>query len=194
MQLICIHLHGQYFELYHEVCYISLFLFESFNLSFGICCLCLVTECCLDFFDEILPILGSEFFIQLIELSLYIQICYISFEVSQNCCDPVIGFYNLVVLEEQSDISPLVFEFCLVTVKPSWVQYYALRHYCLYILVACAGVPNISVFAGLYLFEASSVICKDLSCSNNASISFILLELILVSLCSFHYTCFISNR
>ena len=53
-----------------------------------------------------------------------------------------------------------------------------------------AGVPDISMSVGSYLsVEASLLICKDPSLSNNASISFVLLELIL-SFCSFHYTCF----
>ena len=33
------------------------------NLPFGICCFGLVAECCLDFFYEIIPVLGIVFFI-----------------------------------------------------------------------------------------------------------------------------------
>ena len=55
-----------------------------------------------------------------------------------------------------------------------------------------AGATDISVSVGLYLsVEASSLICKDPSHSDNASISFVLLELVLSSR-SLHYTCFIS--
>ena len=45
-----------------------------------------------------------------------------------------------------------------------------------------AGAADIFVFICLYLLEASSVICKDPSCSDNTSISFVLLELVLVPL------------
>jgi len=47
---------------------------------------------------------------------------------------------------------------------------------------AGAGAADISVFICSYLLEASSVICKDPSCSDNTSILFVLLELVLVSL------------
>jgi len=58
-----------------------------------------------------------------------------------------------------------------------------------------AGAVDISpVVVHLYLLEASSVICKDPSRSDNASILFILLELVLVLLHSLHYTCFVSDR
>ena len=134
MQLICVCLHGQCVELYHKVCCILLFLLEDFNLPLSICCLCLVTECCLDFLDELFPILGFKFFIQLIELSLYIYAHYTFFEVSQDCCDPVISFYDPVTLEKQSHSSPSVFKFHSVTVKLSWVQYYIFWYSCLYIL------------------------------------------------------------
>ena len=56
---------------------------------------------------------------------------------------------------------------------------------CIFSLIAAgAGTTNISVSICLYLLEASSVICKDPNYSNNALILFILLELVLVSLCS----------
>ena len=60
--------------------------------------------------------------------------------------------------------------------------------------VAGAGADEISISIHSSLLEASSVICKDSSHSDNASISFVLLKLILVSLCSLHYTCFVPNR
>jgi len=41
------------------------------------------------------------------------------------------------------------------------------------------------------LSEVSFVICKDSSCSDNASMLSVLLELILVLLCGLHHTCFI---
>ena len=57
-----------------------------------------------------------------------------------------------------------------------------------------AGATNISVSVCSYsLVEASSLICKDPSHSDNASILFVHLELI-VSSCSFHYTCFTSQQ
>ena len=61
-------------------------------------------------------------------------------------------------------------------------------------IAAGAGADDISVFIHLYLLEASSVICKDSSHSDNASISFVLLELILVPLCSLCYMCFAPDR
>ena len=52
---------------------------------------------------------------------------------------------------------------------------------------------DISVSICLLFVEASLLICKDPSHSDNASILFVLLELILVSH-SFHYMCFISQQ
>ena len=58
---------------------------------------------------------------------------------------------------------------------------------------ATAGAVDISVSVCLLLVEASWLICKDPSHSNNTSISFVLLELILVSH-SLHYMCFVSRQ
>ena len=56
---------------------------------------------------------------------------------------------------------------------------------------ASAGATDISsVVVYPYSSEASSMICKDSNHSNSASISFVLLELILVS-CSYCYMCFV---
>ena len=57
----------------------------------------------------------------------------------------------------------------------------------LFATAASAGTTDISVSVHSYLLEASSVICKNPSCSDNALISFILLELVLVLLCSLNY-------
>ena len=68
---------------------------------------------------------------------------------------------------------------------------------CPFLLTVTAGAGTVdisSVVVCLYLLEASSVICKDPSCSDNTSILFVLLELILVLLCSLNYTCFVLNR
>jgi len=54
-----------------------------------------------------------------------------------------------------------------------------------------AGAVDISVSVCLSFIEASSLICKDPSHSDNVSISFILLELVLVSSYSYCYTCFV---
>ena len=54
-----------------------------------------------------------------------------------------------------------------------------------------ASTTDISVSVCLYSFEASSVIYKDPSHSDNATILFILLELILVPLSSLCYMCFV---
>jgi len=59
---------------------------------------------------------------------------------------------------------------------------------------ASAGADDISVSVCLYLLEASSVICKDSSHSDNILISFVLLELILVLLHSLNYMCFVLDR
>ena len=58
--------------------------------------------------------------------------------------------------------------------------------------IACATDISVSV-CSYSLVEASSLICKDSSHSNNASISFVLLELILSS-CSLYYTCFVPQQ
>ena len=56
---------------------------------------------------------------------------------------------------------------------------------------ASAGATDIfSVVVCLYSSETSSMICKDSNHSDSASISFVLLELVLVS-CSYCYMCFI---
>ena len=57
-----------------------------------------------------------------------------------------------------------------------------------------AGAVDISVSVCLLFVEASSVICKDPSHSNNASISSVLLELVVVLFCSFSYMCFVLDR
>ena len=53
-----------------------------------------------------------------------------------------------------------------------------------------ASAVNISVSIFLLFVEASLLICKDSSHSDNVSISLVLLELVLVPH-SLHYTCFI---
>ena len=64
-----------------------------------------------------------------------------------------------------------------------------------FIATAGAGAVDISsVVVHLYSLEASSMICKDPSCSNNTLISFVLLELILVLLYSLNYTYFVLDR
>ena len=60
-----------------------------------------------------------------------------------------------------------------------------------FIAGAGASATDISVSVCLYSFEISFMICKNSSCSDNASISFILLELVLVSLYSLHYIYFV---
>ena len=65
---------------------------------------------------------------------------------------------------------------------------------CIFSLIAttsAGAVDILSVLVCLYLLEASFVIGKDPSHSNNVLILFVLLKLILVSLCSFYYTCFV---
>ena len=56
-----------------------------------------------------------------------------------------------------------------------------------------AGAVDISVSVRSSLVEASSLICKDPSCSDNASILLVLLELVLASR-SLYYMCFISRQ
>ena len=52
---------------------------------------------------------------------------------------------------------------------------------------------DISVFVCSYLFEVSSLICRDPSHSNNTLILSVLLELVLVPLCSLHYIYFVQQ-
>ena len=54
-----------------------------------------------------------------------------------------------------------------------------------------AGAVDISVSICLSFVEASLLICKDPSRSDNVFISFVLLELVLVSSRSYCYTCFV---
>ena len=63
----------------------------------------------------------------------------------------------------------------------------------LFIAGVIAGTIDISVSVCLLLVEASLLIYKDPSHSNNASILFVLLELILASH-SLYYMCFISRQ
>ena len=63
---------------------------------------------------------------------------------------------------------------------------------CTFLLNAAgADATDISVSVCSYLFEAFSAIYKDLNHSDNALISSILLELVLIPLYSLHYMCFI---
>ena len=112
-------------------------LFERLYSPFSICCLCFVAKDCLDLLHEIIPVLDSQFFVQLIELLLYIYSHYTSSKVSQDCYDPVIGLYDSVTFEKQLHSFPLVFEFCSVTVKPFQVWYHVLQHSCLYVFANC---------------------------------------------------------
>ena len=64
---------------------------------------------------------------------------------------------------------------------------------CMFSFVAGAGAADISMSVCSYSLEASSVICKNPSHSDNASILFILLELVLVLFCSLYYTCFVQQ-
>ena len=54
-----------------------------------------------------------------------------------------------------------------------------------------AGAVDISVSVCSSFVEASSLICKDPSHSDNASILFVLLKLVLISSCSYYYPCFV---
>jgi len=59
---------------------------------------------------------------------------------------------------------------------------------------AGAGTVNISMSVHLSLLEASSVILKDPSHSDNASILFVLLELVLSHPHSFYYMYFVLDK
>ena len=60
------------------------------------------------------------------------------------------------------------------------------------LLFISAGIPDITVFVLSFIYsKVSSMICKDSNYFDNTSMSSILLELILISLCSLHYICFI---
>ena len=56
-----------------------------------------------------------------------------------------------------------------------------------------AGAVDISMSICSLSVEASLLICKDPSHSDNASISFVFLELVLVP-CSLHYMCFVFQQ
>ena len=64
---------------------------------------------------------------------------------------------------------------------------------CTFLLFTASAV-NIFVSVHSSSLEASSVILRDSSHSDNVLILFVLLELILFHLDSFHYTCFVLNR
>ena len=61
-------------------------------------------------------------------------------------------------------------------------------------VVVGASADNISMSIHLSSLKASSVIYKDPSHSDNISILFVLLELVLVLLCSLHYMYFVLDR
>jgi len=64
-----------------------------------------------------------------------------------------------------------------------------------FIATASAGAVDISfMVVRLHLLEASSMICKDSSHSDNTLILFVLLELVLVLFCSLNYTYFVLDR
>ena len=102
MQIVCVCLYGQNLKLYYKVCYILFPLFKYFKFLFSICCLCLVTEYCLDFFYKILLILDSYFFIQLIKLLLCIYIYHTSSKACKNCYDLIISLYDPVCYSNHS--------------------------------------------------------------------------------------------
>ena len=56
-----------------------------------------------------------------------------------------------------------------------------------------SGAVDHSVSICSLLVKASWLICKDPSCFDNASILFVLLELVLAS-CSLHYMCFVFRQ
>ena len=135
MQFICFGFHCQNLKFYHKVCYILFSLLKGFDLLFDICCLALVTESSLDFSYKFTLILGSCFFVQLIKLLLGINPSYTLSKISKDHCDPIIYFYDLVTLEEQSYFPPLIFKSCPILIKPSWIQNHILRQFCLYIVL-----------------------------------------------------------
>ena len=143
MQLICICFHGQSFKLYYKVGYVLFFLFECFDFLFGICCLYLVTEYCLDLSYEIVSILGSCFFVQLIKLLLGIYACYGSSKMGKDHCNPVIGLYDPVTSEEQPYPSPPVFKFHLFPSNYSESKTMLLGTLACMFLFACAGALDI---------------------------------------------------
>ena len=63
MELICVCLCGQRFELYHEVHCVPFALLEGLDLPLSVRCFELVAEYCLDFFYKVIPILGIVVFI-----------------------------------------------------------------------------------------------------------------------------------
>ena len=60
MQFVYICFHDQSLKLYLKVCHVLFFLFEYLNLSFGICYLCLVAKCYLDFFHKVMKSSQSQ--------------------------------------------------------------------------------------------------------------------------------------
>ena len=94
--------------------------------------------------------------------------------------------YNCIPLYQSSN-----FVWFLSNHPESRTMLFGMTAYTFSFIVAGAGTINISVSVCLYLLEASSVICRDPSYSNNASILFVLLELVLILLHSLYYTCFI---
>jgi len=93
--------------------------------------------------------------------------------------------YNCIPFHQSSN-----FVWSLSNYPGSGIMLFGMTAY-MFLFIAGASVTNISVSICLYSFEASSVICKDPSHSNNVSILFVLLELVLV--CSLHYTCFVQQ-
>ena len=72
----------------------------------------------------------------------------------------------------------LNFVWSLLNHPRSSTMFFSITTYIFSLNAAGAGVTDISVSVCSYSSEASSAICKDPSCFNNISISFILLELI----------------
>jgi len=58
-----------------------LFLFKHLNLPSDIYYISLVTEYCLDFFNEIISILDIVFFFYLVNLFLHVNFCYVPFKL-----------------------------------------------------------------------------------------------------------------
>ena len=128
MHVICFSLYCQCFEFNYKVSNALLALLECFYLSFSICYLAFVTKHCFDFSDKVIPILEVFFIFYLIWFLLCINVCNTPSKSDQDCCNPVVCYYNSVTLKEQLYSVSSVLKFHLVTIKPFWVQNHTFRH------------------------------------------------------------------
>ena len=171
MQLICIYFYSQCLKFYHEVSCILLSLLKDLYLPFSIYSLGLVTKCYLDLSYKLVPILDFSFFVQLIKLFLGINTSYTPLRQARIAV--ILLSISITLLLLRNNLIPLHqssnFVLFLSNHSGSRTIFFSNSAYPLFCPTSAVNI--LSSFSIVYS-KASSVICRDSSYSDNASISF----------------------